>query len=98
VQVVTEERKMLETDCGTEFEIIMESKIRPRTEVQESLYVVDGKPIKLGYQESFINIRLKDGRVLKGERIVIFHEEIPEEPVVKPVGRVEDIPNRFGSW
>ena len=64
---------MLQTDCGTKFEIVMEAKLRQRTE--QDIEALKEAPIVFAYAESMVNIRLDDGRLMKGQRVVIMHEE-----------------------
>ena len=65
---------MLQTDHGTKFEIMMEATLRQRTE--QDINALKNAPIVFAYSEALVNIVLDDGRVMKGQRVVIMHEEI----------------------
>lgn len=68
---------MLKTDCGTRFEIVMEAKFRERRE--QELEKLRAAPIVFAYSEGLVNIELKDGTIMCGQRLVVMHESSREE-------------------
>ena len=65
---------MKKTDCGTEFDILVEGKSKELMEMDETLWSVDGVQAEFVYSTGFQNIE-KDGRILKGCVAVVFFEK-----------------------
>ncbi len=65
---------MKKTDCGSEFDILVEGKSKELMEMDEKQWSVSGVQAEFVYSTGFQNI-VKDGRTLKGCVAVVFFEK-----------------------